>query len=84
VRSQAVGEAKPFVSIQSEVKTMVMSDEARREMERERSKQRREQDRALRVRVEQQMARTRRLQVIVGRALAESGLMAEFETALRG
>ncbi len=79
-------ELKPFETIQGEGKKMIVvsNDEARREMERDRSKQRREQDRALRARVEQQMARTRRLQEIVGRALAESGLIDEFETALRG
>jgi len=50
---------------------------------RDRDRERRRRDQALRLEVENRMARLRRLQVIVGRALAESGLEEEFEAAMR-
>jgi len=54
-----------------------------RAAQREQGRQRREQDRLRRREAERLRARVYRLQMIVGRALAESGLEAEFEAARR-
>jgi hypothetical protein len=53
------------------------------EAQQERDRTRRANDRALRLEVARRMAHVRRLQLIVGRALVESGLAEEFDTALR-